>query len=283
VKRATQKQIPEDFPRSEPRGSELHRDRSSSFIFSKGERMTDEGRREKRRAYRNSHRDEIRAYNRAYQNSHKEEIKAYKRAYRSIHGEERKTYDREKAKAYYASYREERKAYQETYYAANREKRIAYQKAYAAAHPEKRLASKKAYYAAHREKIRAKAKAYQRRYDESHRDQKRAYRAAHREEITAYRKKYRGPYNAALRGEWEKIISDQGKDFCIKCGKRDGKIDLLRLIPGGKEIGFSKKMRVTPDRLKELSKCIALCRSCHMRSMQILKQDGRAIIPNSRR
>jgi hypothetical protein len=272
VKPATQKQTLEDCPSSDPRGTELHQERSSGFIFSKGERMTDEGRREKRRAYRNSHRDEIRAYNKGYRDFHKEEIKAYKRAYRSIHGEERKAYHREKAKAYYAAYREERKAYQKNYYAANREKRIAYQKAYAAAHPEKRLASKKAYYAVHREEIRAKAKAYQRRYDESHRDQKRAYRAAHREEITAYRKKYRGPYHGALRREWQKIISDQGKDFCIKCGKRDGKIDLLRVIPGGKEIGFSKKMRVTPKRLAQLSKCIALCRSCHMKVHSDLKE-----------
>jgi hypothetical protein len=236
-----------------------------ALSFFEGQRMTDEERREKRRVYRNSHRDEIRAYNKAYRDSHKEEIKAYKRAYRSIHGEERKTYHREKAKAYYEAYREERKSYQRTYYAANRQKRIGYQKAYAAAHPQKKIASNKAYYAAHWEEISAKAKVYQRRYDECHRDQKRAYRAAHREEITAYRKKYRGPYNAALRGEWEKIIKDQGKDFCIKCGKRDGKIDLLRVIPGGKTIGFSKKRRITPKRLKELSKCIPLCRSCHMK------------------
>jgi hypothetical protein len=186
-------------------------------------------------------------------------------------------------KAYYEAHREERKAYQKTYYVANKEKSIAYEKAYMAAHRAKIKAYKKAYYAAHREEIRAQQRIYQRRYDEAHRDEKGAYRIAHREEIIAYRKKYRGAYNAALRGEWEKIISDQGKDFCIKCGKRDGKIHLHRVIPGEKGITYFKKMRVTPERLEELSKCIALCRSCLMKVHYDLKKHGRANIPKRRR
>ena len=47
-----------------------------------------------RRAYREEHKDEIRAYQRAYQEEHKAEIAAKKRTYREEHKDEIRAYQR---------------------------------------------------------------------------------------------------------------------------------------------------------------------------------------------
>lgn len=64
-----------------------------------------------RRAYREAHREEIRAKGRAYHESHREEKRAYGAAYREDHREERRAYDA----AYLDAHREEKRAYNRAY------------------------------------------------------------------------------------------------------------------------------------------------------------------------
>lgn len=68
---------------------------------SKRDRLTSQCK-ECRRAYRDSHREEILAYNRAYYEAHREERLACHRAYREAHLEERCAYSRAYARERYA-------------------------------------------------------------------------------------------------------------------------------------------------------------------------------------
>ena len=115
-------------------------------------------RKEQRKAYRDTHRVEIKAYNRAYHLAHQEERNAYSRgyshAYRLAHPEEQMSYHR----AYHLAHRQERKAYY-------------------LAHPDQVKAYNRKYYLAHREQINAKIRAYAQAHPEGRRARARKRRA----------------------------------------------------------------------------------------------------------
>lgn len=103
-------------------------------------KMNKEKRKVYQKAWRQAHREEIKAYNRA----HKEELKDY-------------------WKAYYQAHREEHKAYMKSYNKAHKDEK----KDWEQAHKEERKAQMKAWYQEHKEDIKEYRNAYQKSYRKS--------------------------------------------------------------------------------------------------------------------
>lgn len=97
------------------------------------------------------------AYKRAYQQTHKEEIRAYKQVYHQVH-------------------REDILKYHKDAYQANREERLVQSKIYRQSHQEERRSQKKIYRQRHKEKLRA----YHKKYKETHKEEGRASEHKHR-------------------------------------------------------------------------------------------------------
>ena len=121
-----------------------------------------------------------------------------------------------------------------------------------------------------------KRRAYQKRYHKLHpnKEYRKAYREKHREEQKAYQKQYRKDHHDKIavrkmkhRTLWMEIIKSKGMHKCSKCGyeKCFEAIDFHHKDPKSKEsaISYIIQRRLTPLRLLELSKCIALCSNCH--------------------
>jgi len=112
-----------------------------------GPRKTQEEKRDNKRAYRITHRDEISAYKKAWDATHREA----RQASRVAHREER----RAKGRAWHAVHREEELVRGKLYRVAHLEESRARAKAYHVAHREER----KAYFVAHRGKNPKRARA----------------------------------------------------------------------------------------------------------------------------
>jgi hypothetical protein len=100
---------------------------------------------ERRKKYREMHKEQERAYNKKYRDAHRDEINAKRRAeYFKI---------KEKKREYYAANKDHQDAVHKIYLQNNREKRAAYDRAYYLAHKEQNAAYYRDYYAKNREKL----------------------------------------------------------------------------------------------------------------------------------
>ena len=139
--------------------------------------------RDRYKTYRETHKEQLAAYERSrIENHHERELERY-RVYRETHREE----CRARTKAWGESHKAERKAYRE----AHKELIAAQGKAYREAHSEERAAWQREYYAKHKEHIAEYHKAYAQ---------------ANREKIRAREKaRSRTPEFRAHRSAYEKL------------------------------------------------------------------------------
>lgn len=73
------------------------------------------------------------------------------------------------------------------------------------------------------------------------------------------------PCKHKIKNEWYNILKDMNLDKCSKCNYSGYVIDLHHKNPEEKEVGIAilKRKKFKPECLKELDKCIPLCRNCH--------------------
>jgi len=91
----------------------------------------------------------------------------------------------------------------------------------------------------------------------------RAWRDRHPEKWKAQNRATHLRHKAA----WFEWLQSIGYDRCFKCGydKCFEAIDFHHMNPAEKEIGIGDLMRrvMTPERQKEVYKCVPLCANCH--------------------
>jgi hypothetical protein len=148
--------------------------------------------------------------------------------------------------------------------------------------PEEERAYRRARYATRkieepdfRRNLTERRKEYRKIYDA-----KRKEDPEHVEKRRTYNREYMRKYNQKIRtGEmsprWlavlstqqEEVLSDFRKDGCLICGEDDPAcLDAHHLDPGAKEHNIGRLKTARIDRLvKELGKCVCLCRNCHSR------------------
>jgi 5-methylcytosine-specific restriction endonuclease McrA len=157
-----------------------------------------------------------RAYNRAYKASHKEDIRRQTRAYRAAHREQ----IRRQTRAYKVAHKEELAAKRRVYVAANKEKIAAQRRAYVATNKEKIAARTRAYKVAHRSEIRV---------------QERAYKAAHPDLVAATRarrkaREAKASVNDLTAAQWEEIKAAYGHR-CVYCGRKMQRLTKDHIVP----------------------------------------------------
>lgn len=146
-------------------------------------------------------------YKKTYYSTHRDEILAKGRAYDASH--------REKRKAYRASHRDEINAYARDYRIKHRDEVNIKRRTYNAAHKEKIYAQNKAYRAVHREELNARKRAYYATDREKYNARHRAWRAANRKKVRFYGLKDRLGMSQA---EYEALLDSQG-GVCAICQK----------------------------------------------------------------
>ena len=115
-----------------PDCKECHNKRSKKFYK---ENKNDKGFQEKRKQYREEHRDYTKEYNKKYREEHKEEKKEYNKKYYENHKNDKEF--QEKRKQYREEHREEINIKKREYYENNKEDISEYKKKYRKDNPEK--------------------------------------------------------------------------------------------------------------------------------------------------
>ena len=184
----------------------IHDDYCLNHIRAK---VSSDERKENMTNYYLTHREQILKQHKAYLESNKQKVDAYQAAYRQENAEERCEYSRQ----YAADHPEQVKATKKAYYEANKEECVAKQKAYVnsnkeavkqrkrewAAKNKEAIAEKhRAYVNLNKEKIQERGKAYYEENREAIRQKSTEYREANLEKVKAQQKAYLEKQRAKL-------------------------------------------------------------------------------------
>lgn len=109
------------------------------------------------------------------------------------------------------------------------------------------------------------------------------YRERHPERIIEMRRKWREENRQHLRDmvkrqrfwyqQWIDLLKHtQG---CLDCGRHDGCLDYHHVDPSSREVGMNHMRTFSLERwFDEVSKCVVLCRSCHMKRHHQLRSQA---------
>lgn len=95
----------------------------------------------------------------------------------------------------------------------------------------------------------------------------RKYNQRNKEKYGPLIKEFKRVWHIQIRTAWLTIIKERGMDKCSLCGYDEcfASIDFHHIEKAEKETQISTLTRtvITPKRLAELDKCIAICANCH--------------------
>lgn len=197
--------------------------------------------------------------------------------------EERKKYNQK----YLQNNKEKVEKQKHQWYTANKERLEKERKLYTTNNQEKIKITKQKYYQKNREEILKKNKQYQ----QNNKEKRKRWYQDNKEKLRQYSKKY---YKEHLEQQREKkrerrnllinqwkpfIIEKYGAIICSICGynKNFAALDFHHINPEEKEQKMNQLLgkRPTPERIKELDKCILVCKNCHA---EIHHPNGNGII-----
>ncbi len=149
------------------------------------------------------------------------------------------------------------------YYAKNRDAILSQKMEYYQKHRAEILENKKQYHEVNRESILPKMKVSYVRNKEKRKQEAREYYRENRERCKIKSKEK----HQKTREAWLKIIKTMEMDKCVYCGydRCFDAIDFHHINPLAKADNIAKVMKRVPTKagVCELSKCVALCATCH--------------------